>query len=84
MFLFRSHEARTHGMSAKHIRNTGDLVRFRAGIRIDCPHCGASRTLDGAGAVKALGLSGFEEAEARLRCSRCRVKGANITVLPPV
>ena len=71
-------------MSAKHIRNTGDLMRFRAGIRIDCPHCGAARTLDGVETVRALGVCGWEEAEARLRCTRCGGKGARITVLPPI
>lgn len=71
-------------MSAKHIRTTADLVRFRASIRIDCPHCGAARTLDGGAAVGALGVCGFEEAEARLKCGRCRAKGARVTVLPPV
>jgi DNA-directed RNA polymerase subunit RPC12/RpoP len=71
-------------MSAKHIRNTGDLMRFRAGIRIDCPHCGAARTLSGLETVQALGVTGWEEAEARLKCGRCGGKGAKITVLPPV
>ena len=71
-------------MSAKHIRNTGDLMRFRASIRIDCRDCGAARTLDGPAAVGALGVCGFEEAEARLKCGRCGGKGARVSVLPPV
>lgn len=71
-------------MSAKHIRTTADLVRFKASIRIDCPHCAAARTLTGAETVSALGVCGFEEAEGRLRCGRCGEKGARITVLPPL
>jgi hypothetical protein len=71
-------------MSAKHIRNTGDLVRFGASIRIDCPHCAAARTLDGTATVQALGVVGWEEAEARLKCGRCGARAARITVLPPV
>ncbi|URD62173.1 hypothetical protein M8312_06625 [Sphingomonas sp. KRR8] len=71
-------------MSAKHIRTTADLVRFNAAIRIDCPHCAAARTLNGAQVVQLLGVCGFEAAEARLRCGRCGGKGARVTVLPPV
>lgn len=71
-------------MSAKHIRTTADLVRFRASIRIDCPNCAAARTLDGPATVSALGVCGFEEAEARLKCGRCGGKGARVTVLPPL
>ncbi|GLR48029.1 hypothetical protein [Sphingomonas astaxanthinifaciens] len=71
-------------MSAKHIRNTGDLMRFRASIRIDCPHCAAARTLSGLETVTALGVCSFEEAEARLKCGRCGGKGARVSVLPPV
>ena len=32
-------------MSTKHVRTTGDLVRFGAALRIDCRACGATRTL---------------------------------------
>jgi hypothetical protein len=71
-------------MSAKHIRTTADLVRFRASIRIDCPHCAAARTLSGPETVRLLGTCGFEEAEARLKCGRCGGKDARVSVLPPL
>lgn len=71
-------------VSTKHVRTTGDLVRFRAAVKIDCGHCGASRTLDGQGAVRLGGSCDLPVFEARLRCARCRAKAARLTILPPL
>lgn len=34
-------------MSTKHVRTAADLVRFDAGLWIECGDCGSARTLDG-------------------------------------
>ena len=71
-------------MSAKHIRTTADLVRFRASVRIDCRDCAAARTMSGPDVVAICGVSDFDSMEARLRCSRCGARSARVTVLPPI
>ena len=72
-------------MSTKHIRTIGDLVRFGAGLRIECTGCGAAKTLQGFDAAKIGGgaarLSALTE---RLRCLRCGRKEARLTILPPI
>lgn len=72
-------------MSTKHIRSIADLVRFGAGLRIDCAGCGASRTMDGFEAAKlSSGASGLPALARRLKCARCGAKDARLAVLPPV
>ena len=71
-------------MSAKHIRVIGDLVRFKASIRLDCRDCASARTMTGPQAVTAFGSCPLETAERRLRCSRCGGRSARLTVLPPL
>jgi len=71
-------------MSAKHIRTTADLVRFRASVRVDCGHCAAARTMTGPDVVSSCGVSDFEAMEQRLRCARCGARQARVTVLPPI
>ena len=71
-------------MSTKHVRTTGDLVRFRCSLRIDCGTCFASKTLSGPEAVAAFGLGSLRQAQARLRCSRCGQKTARLLVLDPL
>ena len=72
-------------MSTKHIRTVADLVRFGAGLRIDCVECGASKTLDGFEAAKVGGGAGTLAAlRSRLKCSRCGEKAARMAILPPV
>ena len=71
-------------MSAKHIRNTADLVRFRASLRIDCCDCAAARTMSGPEVVTVCGVADFDTMEARLRCTRCGARSARVTVLPPL
>lgn len=71
-------------MSTKHIRTVADLVRFGAGLRIDCVECGASRTLDGLEAAKLGGAGTLAALCSRLKCGRCGVKAAKMAILPPV
>ena len=52
-------------MSAKHIRVIGDLVRFKASIRLDCRDCASARTMTGPEAVTAFGSCPLETAERR-------------------
>ena len=84
MFLFRSHFDKARRMSTKHVRTTGDLVRFGAALKIDCTGCGASRTLNGAASVQVFGLAPLSHARARAKCSRCGSKAARFIVLPPL
>ena len=72
-------------MSTKHIRTVADLMRFGAGLRVECGGCGASRTLDGYQAAKIGGGAGPLSALAmRLKCARCGAKEARLMILPPV
>jgi len=71
-------------MSTKHVRTTGDLVRFGAALRVDCTGCGASRTLTAPEAAIAFGSAPLTQVQARSKCSRCGAKGAKIIVLAPV
>jgi len=71
-------------MSTKHIRTATDLVRFGAGIKIECGECGAARTLDGYEAAKLGGAVSLAALRLRLKCGRCGMKEAQIVVLPPL
>jgi len=72
-------------MSTKHIRTIADLVRFGAGLRIECAGCGAARTLSGYEAAKlGGGAAGIAALAVRLRCARCGAKEARLMILPPV
>jgi len=71
-------------MSTKHVRTTGDLLRFGAALRIDCKDCGASRTLSASEAVQTFSLAPLSHAAERSRCSRCGRKAAKAIVLSPL
>lgn len=71
-------------MSTKHIRTIADVVRFGAGLRIDCTSCGATRTLDGFEAGRMAGAGSLKALQSRLKCSRCGVRAARLAILPPV
>jgi hypothetical protein len=71
-------------MSTKHVRTTGDLIRFGCALRIECTHCHSTRTLSANAAVKGLGLVEIRGVSRRFRCIRCGMKAAKIVVLPPV
>ena len=71
-------------MSTKHIRTTADLVRFGAGLRIECANCGAARTVDGFEAGKLGGVQPIDALRRRLKCGRCGAKETHLAILPPV
>jgi len=68
-------------MSTKHIRTTADLVRFGAGLKIECAS-GASRTMDDFEVAKRCGTGALRDMAARLKCARCGAKEARLTILP--
>lgn len=71
-------------MSTKHIRTISDLVRFGAGLRVECSSCGAAKTLNGYQAAKMGGARSLESLARRLKCSRCGEKDARLAILPPI
>jgi hypothetical protein len=72
------------GMSYKRIRTAGDLVRFRASLRIECTGCAAANTLSSSQVVMRCGTGDLEAIRRRLKCARCGKKDARLIVLPPV
>lgn len=70
-------------MSMKHVRTAADLVRFGAGLRIECGSCGNAITLDGFQVAKACGAGELANAQKRLKCSRCGAREAALIVLSP-
>jgi hypothetical protein len=71
-------------MPTKHVRTTADLIRFDCALKVDCTHCGSSRTLCAKAAIKGLGLVDLRGASRRFRCIRWGMKQARLSVLPPV
>jgi hypothetical protein len=70
-------------MSTKHVRTTGDLARFGCALRVDCD-CGAATTLLAVEALQKLGNWPIRGLARRLRCRRCGMKQARVSVLSPV
>ena len=71
-------------MSTKHVRTTGDIVRFNCALKVECTHCRSSRTLNARETLEALGVVDLKGLSRRFRCSRCGMKQARVAVLPPV
>jgi hypothetical protein len=71
-------------MSTKHIRTVADLVRFGAGLKIDCGDCFASRTFGGYEIAKLGGVGTLGDLQRRFKCSRCGRKNARVMILPPL
>jgi hypothetical protein len=71
-------------MSTKHIRTTGDLMRFDAALKVTCRSCGVARTFTAVEAVQTFGVVPLWHTEERLKCSRCGKKGAKVEALSPV
>lgn len=70
-------------MSTKHVRSAADLARFKCALRIECGSCGNSTTLNGFDVAKAYGTRSFAQIRQRMKCSRCGVKEARLTILSP-
>lgn len=71
-------------MSTKHIRTAADLLRFGAGVKVECRSCGSAPTFSGAQTAKACGGGGMASTAARLKCGRCSAKAAKLTILAPL
>ena len=67
-------------MSYKHVGMAGDLVRFGCSLKVECTHCGAARTMNGAEVHQAHGNRQLSQ----LKCRRCRKKAARLTVIDPI
>jgi len=70
-------------MSTKHIRSAADLDRFKCALKIECAGCGNSTTLNGFDVAKACGTKAFADIRHRMKCSRCGLKEASLTILSP-
>ena len=71
-------------MSTKHVRTTGEILRFNCSLKVDCTDCGNSRVFEAQKAGRALGNWPLKEMSRRFRCKRCGFKQATARVLPPV
>jgi hypothetical protein len=71
-------------VSTKHVRTAADLVRFDAGLKIECGSCGNAVTVDGFALAKRCGSGDLCQIQRRLKCSRCGAKDGRLTVLPPM
>ena len=65
-------------MSTKHVRTTGDLMRFKAALKVTCRDCGAAATFSCTDAVMAFGNVPLWHTEERLKCSRCGKRHAKV------
>ena len=71
-------------MSTKHIRTTGDPMRFDAALKVTCRECGSARTFNAVDAVMTFGNVPLWHTEERLKCGRCGKKGAKVEALSPI
>jgi hypothetical protein len=70
-------------MSYKHVGTAGDLVRFGCSLKVECTACGAARTMSGFEVMQVHGKIALDLLRPRLKCRRCRMKAAKVTVLEP-
>lgn len=70
-------------MSTKHVRTTADLVRFGAGLRVDCDTCGRSDEFEAWDVARVFGAADLTRIQKRLKCSRCGARNARLFVLSP-
>ena len=71
-------------MSTKHIRTTGDVVRFGCALLVECTHCHNTRTFDAKAVLLAFGNWPLKGIAQRCRCTRCGFKQARARVLNPL
>ena len=71
-------------MFYKHVGTAFDLVRFGCSLKVECTHCGAARTMNGAEVHQAHGNRQLSQLAARLKCRRCRKKAAKLTLVEPI
>lgn len=72
-----------HGDVHQHLRSAADRARFKCALRIECGGCGNSKTLTGFEVATDYGTAPFAGIRSKMKCSRCGVKEARLTVLSP-
>ena len=69
-------------MSTKHVRTTGDLIRFRLKLKIECLACGSTNLLTVPEVSQKLGGGVYlDDLQSRLRCSGCDARTARLSYL---
>jgi ribosomal protein S27AE len=68
-------------MSTKHVRTTGDLVRFGLKLTIECGQCGSVNIVAGIELAQLGAQTSLAELQRRLRCSQCDKRQAKLRYL---
>ena len=69
-------------MSTKHVRTTGDLIRFGLKLKIECGQCGSTNLLTTREIAEKMGGSvSLAALHPRLRCSECAAHAAKLNYL---
>ena len=65
-------------MSTKHVRTTGDLVRFGLKLTIECGQCHSTNIVTGAELAQFGTRTNLASLQLRLRCSQCSARSAKL------
>ena len=65
-------------MSTKHVRTTGDLVRFGLKLTIECGQCGSTNVVTGGELAQLGARTTLTSLQRRLRCSQCDAHAAKL------
>jgi hypothetical protein len=68
-------------MSTKHVRTGGDVLRFGSSVKVDCGHCGSSRTFAAMDWVMVAGGGSLEAARRRLKWGQCRRNASRVSAM---
>ena len=69
-------------MSTKHVRTSGDVLRFGCTVTVACGWCRSAREFAPFDWVMVAGGGNLEAARRRLKCSHCGAKAARIAARP--
>ena len=69
-------------MSTKHVRTTGDLVRFGLKLTIECGACGSTNIVTGVELARLGSRTSLAGLQRRLKCSQCDAHAAKLRYLP--
>ena len=65
-------------MSTKHVRTTGDVVRFGLKLTIECGQCGCTNVVTGAELAQLGARTSIASLQRRLRCSQFDARAAKL------
>ena len=65
-------------MSTKHVRTTGDLVRFGLKLTIECGQCASTNVVTAAELAQLGARTPIASLQRRLRCSQCDARAAKL------